>query len=123
MDVATKQYIRKPLYVDAVQITLENFVDIAKWCHGEIKDYNDKPLVGAEAENPLTERYIHVRVHNPKSIRQSKGFIGDWVLYTERGYKVYTQKAFRNSFDLVPEGEAPQATVEDTGDDAATEAA
>lgn len=119
MEVTTQKYIRKPLYVEAVQVTLENFVDVAKWCHGEIKDYNDKTLVGAEAENPLTERYIHVRVHNPKSVRQSKAFIGDWLLYTERGYKVYTQRAFKNSFDPVPEV-GPQ---EEKSDEAATEAA
>jgi hypothetical protein len=99
MAIATQKYIRKALYVEAIQITLENFVEVAKWCQGEIKDYNDKTLVGAEAENPLTERYIHVRVHNPKNVRQTKAYIGDWLLYTERGYKVYTQKAFRNSFD------------------------
>jgi hypothetical protein len=102
MAIATQKFVRKPLYVDAVQITLENFVEIAKWCHGEIRDYNDKPLVGAEAENATIERYIHVRVHNPKNVRQQKAFIGDWLLYTDRGYKVYTPKAFKGSFDEVP---------------------
>jgi len=110
MSLAPRKYIRKPLYVDAVQITLENFVEAAKWCQGEIRDYHDKPLVGAEAENQAIERYIHVRVHNPKNTRQTKAFIGDWLLYTERGYKVYTQKAFRNSFDAMQTEEAIEAS-------------
>jgi len=103
MEIVTQKYVRKPLYVDAVKITMENLVDIAHWCQGEIKNYDDKILSAADAENPLIERYIHVRVHNPKNVRQTKGFIGDWLLYTERGYKIYTQKAFRSSFDFVDE--------------------
>lgn len=118
MSVATEKFIRKPLYVDAVQITLENFIEVAKWCQGEIKNYQDKTLVGAEAENQTIERYIHVRVHNPKNVRQTKAFMGDWLLYTERGYKVYTQKAFRNSFDKVPTepGDTGQGDVEQLPD-------
>jgi hypothetical protein len=30
--------------------------------------------------------------------------VGDWILYTERGYKIYTEKAFKENFDPV-EGE------------------
>ena len=100
--VTTTKFIRKPLYVDAVQITLENFNEVAEWCHGEVRDYQDNVLDAERAKNNTIERYIHVRVHNPKNQRQTKAFIGDWLLYTERGYKVYTQKAFKNSFDPVP---------------------
>lgn len=100
--VPTKKFIRKPLYVDAVQITIENFNEVAKWCQGEVRDYQDNVLNDSRAENEAIERYIHVRVHNPKNVRQTKAYIGDWLLYTERGYKVYTQKAFKNSFDEVP---------------------
>lgn len=109
MEIVTQKYVRKPLYVDAVKITMENMVDIAHWCQGEIKNYDDKVLSAADAENPLIERYIHVRVHNPKNVRQTKGFIGDWLLYTERGYKIYMPKAFRSSFDFVDETEEEQA--------------
>jgi hypothetical protein len=87
--INTTKYIRKPLYVDAVQITMDNIVEVAQWCQGELKDYHDKPLAGAEAENPTIERYIHVRVHNPKNVRQTKAFIGDWLLYTERGRSIH----------------------------------
>ena len=31
----TTKYVRKPLYVDAVQITEENFDDAVRWCFGE----------------------------------------------------------------------------------------
>ena len=92
MNVTTTQYIRKPLYVAAVRITNGNFEEIAAWCQGEILE-DEAPGQGTG------KSYIHVRVHNPKNTRQTKAFVGDWILYTERGYKVYTNKAFHASFD------------------------
>jgi hypothetical protein len=94
MSIATDQYIRKPLYVAAVRLTNGNFEEIAAWCQGEILQ-DEVPGQGTG------KRYIHVRVHNPKNSRQTKAFVGDWLLYTERGYKVYTNKAFHASFDEV----------------------
>ena len=98
MPIETHRYIRKPLYVDAVRVTSANFVDISEWCQGSIED-SEVPGEGTG------KQYIKVRVHNPKHPRQTKAFIGDWILYTERGYKVYTNKAFRASFDLASEVE------------------
>jgi hypothetical protein len=92
--VNTTQYIRKPLFVAAVRLTAHNFDEIAAWCQGEIQQ-EEVPTKG------ITKKFISVRVHNPKSVRQTQAFIGDWLLYTERGYKVYTNKAFHASFDRV----------------------
>jgi hypothetical protein len=96
----TRKYVRKPLYVDAVQVTEENFSDIARWCFGEIGNIDETPVDKSKDAEP-TKQYIHVRVHNPKNSRQTRAFVGDWILYTERGYKVYTTKAFTANFDLV----------------------
>lgn len=100
----TRKYVRKPLYVDAVQLTEENFETIARWCFGEIGNIDETPVDFSQPAQP-DKQYIHVRVHNPKNSRQSKAFVGDWILYTERGYKVYTTKAFQANFDLVEEVE------------------
>jgi len=94
MGVTTTQHIRKPLYVDAVRVTGANFDEIATWCLGEVQQ-DEVPGKGTG------KRHIKVRVHNPKNPRQTKAFVGDWLLYTERGYKVYTNKAFHASFDEV----------------------
>ena len=99
--VTTQKYIRKPLYVDAVQVTADNLYEIAQWCQGTVKDYNDNTLHDSDAGNVAKERYIAVRVHNPKNARQTKAFVDDWILYTERGYKVYMGKAFKSSFEPV----------------------
>lgn len=101
--VTTTRYIRKPLYVSAVRVTTANFDEIADWCQGEVQK-DEMPDGGTG------KKFIRVRVHNPKNPRQTKAFVGDWILYTERGYKVYTNKAFHASFD-----EAPPVSVEDNG--------
>lgn len=108
----TQKHIRKPLYVDAVQVTTENFLEAAKWCTGDVHLIQGETPVQRNAIpsgfDP-TEAFIKVRVNKPLNIRQTRAVIGDWILYTERGgYKVYTPKAFEASFDPVPE-EAPAA--------------
>lgn len=100
MGVETQTFIRKPLYVDAVRVDASNFDEIASWCQGEVMT----------EDGDATKRYIKVRVHNPKNPRQTRAFVGDWILYTERGYKVYTNKAFRNAFD--PEANGSPAAQE-----------
>jgi hypothetical protein len=98
--VKTTQYIRKPLYVAAVRITGANFDEVAAWCQGEIQ-------IDELPEEGTGKKFIRVRVHNPKNPRQTKAFVGDWLLYTERGYKVYTNKAFHASFDEVTPDDSP----------------
>ena len=106
MGVETQKFIRKPLYVDAVRVTAQNFDEIAAWCQGEVETEEVPPGSGTY------KKFIKVRVHLPKNPRQTKAFIGDWVLYTERGYKVYTNGPFRKSFDEVVEtAEEPEQPV------------
>lgn len=96
MKVSTEKYVRKPLFVDAIRVTGKNFNDIAEWCQGEILS-DEIPGQGTG------KKYIKIRVHNPRDRRQMKAYVGDWVLYTDRGYKIYTNKAFDDAFDEVEE--------------------
>lgn len=107
MGITTKQFIRKPLYVDAVRITGANFDEVATWCQGEVKEVE-------ATETAPAKKYIRVRVHNPANPRQTKAYVGDWILYTERGYKIYTNRAFRASFDIVEEPKTLAQAIEDT---------
>lgn len=106
MTITPEKYVRKPLIVLGVQVTNENFMELALWVQGSI--FNIDGTQGGQI-NP-DKQYIMVRVHNPKSPRQSKAFVGDWVLYSERGYKVYTPKAFNNTFDPLQGVEKDKAT-------------
>lgn len=99
MSILTTTYIRNPLYVEAVQVTEENFFELAIWCQGEI--INSLAPGGKQHE-----RYIQVRVTNPMNPRQAQARIGDWILTSDRGYKIYTPKAFANSFYLAPQSGA-----------------
>ena len=104
-NVETFKYVRKPLYVDAVQVSAENFDEVIKWCQGDVGVIGSepgtevKPAEGVELDP--SKHYIRIRVHNPQSVRQTKAFVGDWILYTERGYKIYTDKAFKDNFNPV----------------------
>lgn len=104
MGIATTKYMRKPMYVDAVQVTEDNFLEVRKWCQGEVNDKDGKAIKGINADPK--QHHIKVRVHQPKTPRQSKAYVGDWVLWTEWGYKVYTSKSFDRSFDAAVEIEA-----------------
>lgn len=106
--IQTQRYLRKPLYVDAVRVTKANFEEIAEWCQGEI--------LFDEVAGERSKDYIKVRVQLPKNPRQTKAFVGDWILYTDRGYKVYTNKAFRMAFDPVPPKDAPVSDGRLSGD-------
>jgi len=114
-NVQTVQYVRKPLYVEAVQVTNDNFLDVVEWAQG---------LVGVQGSEPGTEQkpaegvdldpsqhYIRIRVHQPQSPSQTKAFVGDWILYTDKGYKIYKDRAFKANFDQVTTGDSvPQPT-------------
>lgn len=106
MAIETQKYIRKPLYVDAVRVTAANFEEIAAWCNGEIMQ-EEVPGKGT------SKRFIKVEVQHPKNPRQTKAMVGDWLLATEKGFKVYTNKAFEFAFDPVevPEGPMKRAFV------------
>lgn len=78
------RYIRKPFYVEAIQVTPENLEDVAIWCHGQVFDKE--------------ETYVKVPVKRPHSVRQTFAYIGDWVLKSEQNFKVYTTGSFEKNF-------------------------
>lgn len=84
----THKFARKPFYVDAVRVSEANIEEVSKWCGGEIQTDDEGT-------------YIKVRVHRPLTDRQTKAYVGDWVLYAGTGFKVYTPKAFDKSFEKV----------------------
>lgn len=90
----TTKYVRKPFFIDAIQVTEDNLDEVAKWASGDIRTDNEN------------KKYIKVRVYMPKNDRQSKAFVGDWVLYAGTGFKVYTTKAFSASFEVAEDQNA-----------------
>jgi hypothetical protein len=91
MILVAQRYVRKPVYVDAIRVTDDNMETLKDWCSGEIR--SDPPAW-----------YIAVDVHTPKNERQTKAYVGDWLLSTDKGFKIYTDKAFRENFTRFAEG-------------------
>ena len=87
--IETSKFARKPFEVEAVQVTTDNLEEVATWCKGELTTEGDTKFIKVDVANFINER-------------QTKAFVGDWVLYASNGYKVYTNKAFKKNFELVP---------------------
>lgn len=115
--VKTEKFARKPFVVDGVQVTAENMQEVAEWCNSEVREVRQ-----ARKNQPEDDRkeagtlYVKVRVLRPLSERQTMAFVGDWVLYAGTGYKVYTNKAFRATFDPAA-GHYDQVFTPQPGDD------
>jgi hypothetical protein len=98
MMIKPEKFARKPFVVDAFQVTEENAEAVAKWCLGEVR----KTRQGDNGEFVL---YVKVRVLRPLNERQTKAYIGDWVLHSGAGFKVYTGKAFESTFERAHDDE------------------
>jgi hypothetical protein len=97
--VKTKVFQRKPFEVEAVQVTEENFDEIAAWCGGAI--VTEQETKDALVETP-PRRYISVDVARPLSRRQTEAHVGDWILYASKGFKVYSNRPFLKNFEEKP---------------------
>lgn len=91
MSMATK-YVRKPFEVEAVRVTQANLDKAAEWCGGEIKVETGK-------SGDLARQYIKVNVRNPIKERQTKAFVGDYILLAGNSFKVYTSRSFNLCFE------------------------
>jgi hypothetical protein len=90
-----EKFIRKSFPVDVIQITDANLVEVAAWCGGEVQQ--TKPTT--PGKKPV--KFIRVEVLRPLNDRQTKGFVGDRILQVGTSYKIYTEKAFLESFEAV----------------------
>lgn len=95
-----RDFDRVSFTVQAVQVTSENMDAVAKWCGGDVKT-SPKPDHDT-VEGHVPEKFVKVRVYRPMGERQTMAFVGDWVLYAGKGYKVYTNIAFEKSFKPSP---------------------
>lgn len=101
MNLEIGRATRKSFEVTYVRVTAENIAAVAKWCNGEV-------LGDRATGNTPARPYIKVRVAMAKNERQTKAYVGDYVLYAGTGYKVYPSRAFALGFDIVPEDESPE---------------
>ena len=88
MSVNTEKFLRRTFPVDAIRVTEENIRHLADWCGGTIaKTLEDRPKL-----------YIALKVEHPSGRREAKAFPGDWLVTTRGGFKVFNDRAFKNTF-------------------------
>lgn len=92
MTLKIQKFQRKPFPVEGVRVTTSNMEDVAKWAAGEIKT------------SAKGVKHIYIATHRPMTERQTMAFVGDWILYADRGFKIYTQNAFSRNFELLQAG-------------------
>jgi hypothetical protein len=95
-----QHYQRKPLIVEAVQVTNDNIYDVAKWCDGDVRTQH-----GAGKK-----KFIQVSVVNPKEPKVMRAMVGMWVLKSDQGFKIFSEPAFRKSWERV--GTVGQAMIQ-----------
>jgi hypothetical protein len=96
----TKTARRKTFDVDYVVVTEENISEVAVWCNG---------TVGGEEP----DRFIKIVDKNAMNTRQTKAFVGDYVLKSGMTFKSYGKKSFYKSFDdvVLEHAGAPSETL------------
>lgn len=92
----TEKFSRKPFTVEAVQVTAENMEEVAKWTKGTI--HETAPEIAEKFNKPI-QKWIQIEVQHSMNDRQTKAFEGDYVLFANRGFKIYTAKAFERNFE------------------------
>lgn len=92
MMIDPQNYARKPFKVEAIRATEENLQEIATWCGGTVETLT----------RGTTERkYVKVPVIRAWSENQTRLFVGNWVLKSDRGWRVFTDTAFHRVFEPV----------------------
>lgn len=79
------EYTRVPFTVDAAQVTKDNMEALAV-------------LAGGACVNGS---YIKLDIKTAHSERQTKAYVGDWILRMGESYKAYTKTAFERNFLLI----------------------
>lgn len=87
---------RKTFSVRAARVSPLNIEELAKECGGKL-------MHDGEKDGNLSRDYIKVRVQYPLNDDQTKARVGDWLVKQGRNWKVYKDKAFRNTFEY-PDG-------------------
>lgn len=95
--------VRKSFPAEGVQITKENFVEVAEWCKGVLHSEPD------DQGNPVP--FIKVDVTRPLNEKQTKAFLNDWIVKVGHGFKVFNVHSFERSF-MVDESK-PEYALDD----------
>lgn len=90
MSTAPRQYITKPSYIEAWQLTEENISSVAKWCNGRVKGLSITLPKIRDRGKPL----------NPNDV-YSYAVSGNYIVRLKKGFKVLPAEEFEKGHKLV----------------------
>lgn len=82
-------WVRNSFPVEAIQVTGENIRAVASWCEGS---------VGQTQSKTYPKAYIDLCTVQYNKVRQTKAYVGDWILKTDEGFKHYRDESFRTAY-------------------------
>lgn len=87
--------MRKPFYVNGIEVTRDNMDSVAHWCQGHVIQDGDRSFIRVPVERATTRR-------------QTEAYVGTWVTVSKqdgkRSFKVYNREwLIKNFFELTDE--------------------
>jgi hypothetical protein len=79
-------WTRKSFDVKAARVTATNIRAVAAWCNGKIGMSEGKKL------------YVNIWTVQFHRGRETKAFVGDWVVLIDGAFKHYRDKSFRQAY-------------------------
>jgi hypothetical protein len=95
----TQEYRRKSFSVNAVEVTLQNFEEVAEWCKGEVA-YESVKMMGAETKLPV----VKIKGQGDNRGREFKAYLGCFIIELKGSFRVYKPTQFWNSFEIPKAG-------------------
>lgn len=96
MRVEFLEYSRRTFDITAVEITEQNIYDVAEVLMTGVKHTSGR------------RQYIEVTVMVDKRQVLQKAFVGDYITYNQKDYKVYPRKSFASAFIPKPQPKAKE---------------
>lgn len=80
-------HIRKNIVANATQVTPQNISKVADWCKGYIQTGGGNPFIRLKETRSTSG--------HDRSIAE----IGDWVIRDKNGFKILTDRSFREKYE------------------------
>jgi hypothetical protein len=90
----TTEYVRKPFAVSAVEVTLENFQEVAAWCNGTVEMMPTK-VMGTTMQLPC----IKVRGVGDAKNKEFIASLGFYVVELKGSFRTYKPAVFKEIFE------------------------
>src|SRR5687768_8446525 len=89
----TQKFTRKPIAIEAVQVSLTNYKEVAEWCKGAATLANYR-LMGETHEMGA----VLLGKQGPKNDQTYTVLIGQWITKHHKTFRTWSKKQFEATF-------------------------